>query len=146
MPPLPINEEDLQPFDPEQLCPKCGFVNDMAWPQVTYCWDENCPSADLAKATDGEHLHQMCALCNYDWPVLPITDQMLKDQEAEREQRIQEAEQMQQKQAELDMQTQEVKLQQAKTPAAGAKPTAQPAKKAAAATKSSTSQRSQKPR
>lgn len=139
-----MSEEDLQPFDPEQLCPKCGFVNDMAWPQVMYCWDENCPCCDLSKSTEGEHMHQTCGLCNYDWPVLPITPEMLKDLEDEREQRLREAEEMEQRQAELDLEAQEVKLQQAKNPATpAAKPAPKPAKKAAAAKKSATRQRAQ---
>lgn len=144
MPPLPLSEEDLQPFDPEQLCPKCGFVNDLAWPQVMYCWDDTCDSIQLAKATDGEHMHQTCGLCMYDWPVLPITDQMLKELETEREERIREAEEMERQQQELDLETQQVKLKQAKEPKATATTTKKaPAKKAAAARKSSVTQKAQ---
>lgn len=116
MPPKPLTEEDLKPFDPDRLCPKCGFVNDTAWPKVAYCWEEGCESEGLAVESDGEHMHQTCGLCGFDWPVLPLSEQMLKELETERDNRLKEQERLEQEQTDIDLETQKVNLQQAKKP------------------------------
>jgi hypothetical protein len=105
--PVPDDPEvdDPQPFDPDRLCPKCGFVDDGAYPTVMYCYGPGCAEED----DEFEHLHQTCGLCSYMWTVLPIEPQTLS--ELERDERQAEAEKMAKEQEELNIQLQKRKLE-----------------------------------
>lgn len=130
--PVPNNdvpgEGEPQPFDPDTLCPKCGFVDDNAYPTVAYCFGPGCNEEG-----DFEHLHQTCGLCGYMWTVLPIEPQTLTDLEKERDQRQAEAEKFAKEQEDLNTQLQKRKLEQ---PMGGGTPKKAPGVKKSASPKS----------
>lgn len=106
--PVPDPEvDDPQAFDPDTLCPKCGFVDDNAYPTVLYCFGLGCPEEE-----DYEHLHQTCGLCGYTWTVLPVEPETLNELVKERDERQAEAERFAKEQEELNIQLQKRKLEQ----------------------------------
>ena len=57
-------------FDTENPCPKCGFVDEANFPVVRWCPGQDCEHEDSDQAT-GDHLHQTCGLCGYEYLRLP---------------------------------------------------------------------------
>jgi hypothetical protein len=120
--------DEPQPFDPQALCPMCGFNDTMSFPPIMYCWDDGCEDAE-----QGEHLHQSCPTCGYLWMVLPITDETLAELQQEQERQMQEEEQQAEERKSLETEVMKKKLETAPPGAAAPAPkkTAAPAKKAA---------------
>lgn len=99
--------EEPQPFDPQALCPKCGFNDTSAFPQITYCWDDNCVDAEV-----GEHLHQDCTTCGYQWTVLPITDEILERLTKEQNEALEEEQRMSEERKQVELETMKQKVKQ----------------------------------
>lgn len=73
--------EPLPPFNPKQICPKCGAWRDtpaeLAMEHVTtyhesaYGCTEPCEECggkvQFRNSFEGEHLHRRCGRCGFDW-------------------------------------------------------------------------------